>query len=159
VGGIRILNLYVPNGGELNSDKYVYKLGWLDKLLALVPTLMHEPLIVCGDFNIAPTDDDVYDPAGWKGQVLASEPERERFQRLLSFGLTDSFRTLYRQKGIYTWWDYRGNGFSQNHGLRIDHHLVTRDVLSRVLDVSIDHEERGKPQASDHSPVTIHLRD
>ncbi len=159
VGGLRILNVYVPNGGDLTSDKYPYKLAWLDGLVESVRPHVRAPLVVCGDFNIAPADADCFDPVGWKGQVLVSDPERERLQRLLDLGLTDSWRTFHKAPNIYTWWDYRGDGFAQNRGLRIDHHLVTRDVLARATDVSVDLEERGRAQASDHAPVTLHLRD
>jgi exodeoxyribonuclease III len=159
IGGVRVLNLYVPNGGELTSDKYPYKLGWLDRLVDAVRPWAGGPLVVCGDFNIAPANDDCYDPVGWKGHVLVSDAERARFQQLLGLGLTDSWRTFHKAPNSYTWWDYRGDGFTQNKGLRIDHHLVTPDVLARATDVSVDLEERGRPQASDHAPVTLHLRD
>ena len=159
IDGVRIVNLYVVNGGELDSDKYVYKLGWLDKLLACIGPYAAEPLVVCGDFNIAPDDLDCYDPAGWKGQVLVSDPERERFRALLALGLHDSYRKLEPRGDRFTWWDYRGNGFAQNHGLRIDHHLVSPHVMARTLDVTIDRDERAGAQASDHAPVTLHLRD
>lgn len=160
VDGVRIVNLYVPNGGEIGSDKYTYKLGWLDRLVEALQTWSAEgDLVVCGDFNIAPDDDDVYDPAGWKEQTLCSEAERARFKKLLSLGLVDAFRHFHRQGGQYTWWDYRGGGFDQNKGLRIDHHLVTLPVLARANDVSVDVDERAAQQASDHAPVTLHLRD
>jgi exodeoxyribonuclease-3 len=174
IGGVRIVNLYVPNGGSLDSDKYPYKLGWLDKLLVemasysrVVPApgkllgdrRIAEPFLICGDFNIAPADADVYDPKGWKDQVLVSEPERERFRKLLDLGLTDTWRHFSSAPNAYTWWDYRGNGFGLNQGLRIDHHLCSAELLARATDVTVDMEERGKPQASDHAPVTLHLRD
>lgn len=159
IDGMRIVNLYCPNGGELTSDKYPYKLGWFDRLAMELQRWSDGPLIVCGDFNIAPADADVHDPKSWEGQVLCSAPERERFARLLALGLTDSWRHFHKEPNVYTWWDYRGNGYSLNQGLRIDHHLVTRDILARATDVSVDHEERGRPQASDHAPVTLHLRD
>ena len=144
--------------GELHSDKYTYKLGWLDRLLVELRAFTTGPLIVCGDFNIAPADADVYDPKNWEGQVLCSTPERDRFQRLLDLGLTDTWRRFHKEPNVFTWWDYRGNGFALNHGLRIDHHLLTADVLARAIDVTCDAEERGRPQASDHAPVTLHLR-
>jgi exodeoxyribonuclease-3 len=159
IDGVRVVNLYVPNGGELTSDKYPYKLGWLDKLVERLRPWAGEPLVVCGDFNIAPADADCYDPDGWRGQVLVSDPERSRFRQLLDLGLTDAWRVFHKDAGLYTWWDYRNDGFSQNKGLRIDHHLVSAAVLARATDVSVDLLERGKPQASDHAPVTLHLRD
>jgi exodeoxyribonuclease-3 len=159
IDGIRIVNLYVPNGGDLTSDKYPYKLGWLDRLAIELRAFANGPLVVCGDFNIAPADADVYDPKGWEGQVLCSDAERQRFRTLLDLGLTDAWRRFHQEPGVFTWWDYRGDGYSQNKGLRIDHHLVSADVMARATDVSVDHAERGKPQASDHAPVTLHLRD
>jgi exodeoxyribonuclease-3 len=159
IQGIRIVNLYVPNGGDLTSEKYPYKLGWLDRLLVELRPLAADPLIVCGDYNIAPADGDVYDPKGWEGQVLCSEPERSRFRALLDLGLTDAWRRFHKEPNVFTWWDYRGNGFAQNQGLRIDHHLVSAHVLAWATDVSVDTEERSRPQASDHAPVTLHLRD
>ncbi|MFZ5475741.1 MAG: exodeoxyribonuclease III [Myxococcota bacterium] len=159
VDGVRVVNLYVPNGGDLTSDKYTYKLGWLEKLKDAVSPFCGEPLVVCGDFNIAPSDDDVYDPAGWKGQVLCSDAERERFRSLLDLGLVDAFRVFEKRPRQYTWWDYRGNMWSQNNGLRIDHHLLSPQVAARAIDVTVDLDERGRTQASDHAPVTLHLRD
>lgn len=159
IDGLRVVCLYVPNGGDLHSDKYTYKLGWLDRLIGTLGAWCGDPLLVCGDFNIAPGDDDVYDPVAWKGQVLCSEPERARFQALLALGLVDTFRHFHKAPGQYTWWDYRGNGFASNRGLRIDHHLLSPALLPRALDVSVDLDERAGAQASDHAPVTLHLRD
>lgn len=159
IDGVRIVNLYCPNGGELHSDKYTYKLGWFERLAIELRPWANAPMIVCGDFNVAPADADVYDPKGWEGQVLCSEPERQRFRALLDLGLTDAWRRFHTEPNVFTWWDYRGNGFALNQGLRIDHHLVTADVLARATDVSVDQDERGRPQASDHAPVTLHLRD
>ncbi len=117
-------------------------------------------LVVCGDFNIAPADDDVYDPAGWKDQVLVSAPERARLQTLLGLGLHDALRLVDKRAGRYTWWDYRGDMFAQGKGLRIDHHLVSNVVKPRVLDVAIDLDARqaGATQPSDHAPVTLFLK-
>lgn len=174
IDGVRIVNLYVPNGGDLTSDKYPYKLGWLDKLVAemgrharLVPLegrligarRIDAPFLICGDFNIAPADADVHDPKSWVGQVLCTDAERERFRSLLDLGLTDTWRHFHAEPGVFTWWDYRGNGYALNQGLRIDHHLCSAALLERATDLTVDNEERGKPQASDHAPVTLHLRD
>ncbi len=161
VGGIRVVNLYVPNGGDLTSDKYPYKLGWLDTLATTAETLATTPTVMCGDFNIAPADDDCYDPAGWAGQVLVSAPERARLKRLLDLGYVDALRRVDGRAGRYTWWDYRGDSFAQGKGLRIDHHLVSAPLAPRILDVTIDLEARasGATQPSDHAPVTLFLRD
>ena len=161
VRGVRVMNLYVPNGGELTSDKYPYKLGWLDALHARLRGWVDGPLLVCGDFNIAPADEDCYDPAGWKGQVLVSDAERARFQGLLALGLHDALRAVDKRPGRYTWWDYRGDMYAQGKGLRIDHHLVSNALKPRVLDVAIDLDARGSgsTQPSDHAPVTCFLRE
>ena len=160
IDGVRVVNLYVPNGGELTSDKYPYKLGWLDALAMRLRPLAEGALVVCGDFNIAPEDEDVYDPAGWKDQVLVSAPERARLQTLLGLGLHDAFRLVDKRAGRYTWWDYRGDMFAQGKGLRIDHHLVSNVVKPRVLDAAIDLDARqaGTTPPSDHAPVTLFLR-
>ena len=158
VGGVRIVNLYVVNGQDTQSDKYPYKLEWLRHLREWVAPRAGEPMVVCGDFNIAPADLDVYDPAGWKEQVLCSTPERQALQAVLDLGFTDAFRKLHPDRRQFTWWDYRSSGFEQNKGVRIDHHLVSAAAWPRVLDVTVDMDERGRPQASDHAPVTLHLR-
>ncbi len=162
IAGLRVVCLYVPNGGELTSDKYPYKLSWLDRLVEVLrPEAAAGGLVVCGDFNIAPADADCYDPERWRGQVLVSEPERELFRALLQLGLSDAFRTFDARPGQYTWWDYRGDMVSHGKGLRIDHFLLTADVAKRAIDVTIDLEERlggNGGQPSDHAPVTLHLR-
>ncbi|MEN9787625.1 MAG: exodeoxyribonuclease [Pseudomonadota bacterium] len=161
IAGVRVLNLYVPNGGDLTSDKYPYKLAWLDTLAETAAPLASAPTVICGDFNIAPTDADCHDPAGWAGQVLVSAPERARLQRLLDLGYVDALRRVDGRPGRYTWWDYRGDMFAQDKGLRIDHHLVSTPLATRILDVSIDLDARasGATQPSDHAPVTLFLRD
>ncbi len=161
INGVRFVNLYVPNGGDLTSDKYPYKLGWLDALAVALRPLTDGPLVVCGDFNIAPNDTDCYDPKGWEGQVLVSAPERARFQTLLGLGLHDALPLVDKRGGRYTWWDYRGDMFAQGKGLRIDHHLVSNALKPRVLDVSVDLDARasGATQPSDHAPVTLFLAD
>lgn len=158
VDGLQVVNLYVVNGGSVGSDKYAYKLEWLDRLVAWLRPRVDRPTVVCGDYNIAPADIDCYDPKGWEGQTLVSAPERERFHALLGLGLHDALRRFHAGTA-HTWWDYRMNAFAQNHGLRIDHHLVTADVLGRALDVSIDTEARALAGATDHAPVTLHLAD
>ncbi len=160
VGGLRVCGVYVVNGGALDSDKYTYKLDWMEKLLAAArPWAAEGGFVLCGDFNVAPEDADCFDPDAWRGDVLVSEPERARYRALLGLGLIDTFRRLDRRPKQYTWWDYRGDMFNQNKGLRIDHHLVTPDVTERLLDVAIDTDERAGVGASDHAPVTLFLRD
>jgi exodeoxyribonuclease-3 len=159
VDGVRIVNLYVVNGQDTASDRYTYKLDWLRRTTERVSAWAGGPLVVCGDYNIAPDDLDCYDPEGWKGKIHCSEPEREAFRGLLALGLTDAYRAHHAgEAGRYTWWDYRGDMYGQHKGLRIDHHLVSAPVAGRVTEVSIDSEERGLQGASDHAPVTLHLR-
>lgn len=158
-GGVRVVDLYVPNGKAVDSDSYHYKLRWLDGLQRWLEAnhTPDQPLILCGDFNIAPDDRDVYDPVGWKDQVLCSDPERERYRRLLGWGLTDALRNFTEEAAQYTWWDYRNLGFQKRQGLRIDHFLVSAPVLARARSVTIDREERKGAGASDHAPVLLEL--
>ena len=161
VNGIRVHNLYVPNGSEVGSEKYAYKLEWLERLCAWLdahaaPT---DPLLFCGDFNIAPDDRDVPDPEAWREHVLCSTPERARFRNLEAWGLQDALRHLDDRAGQYTWWDYRAGAFPRNNGLRIDLHLVTAPLVARLQNVSIDYDERAGEKPSDHAPVTLSLAD
>lgn len=159
VGDVAILNLYVPNGQSIDSDKFRYKLEWLAQLNLWLATLLekHPRLVVLGDFNIAPDDRDVYDPQAWEGQVLVSKPEREAFQRLLENGLQDSFRLFEQAGGHYSWWDYRQSAFRRNHGLRIDHILLSPSLADNSRAVCIDREPRGWDRPSDHTPVITEL--
>ncbi len=153
--GVRVVDVYIPNGSEVGSEKYAYKLEWLERFTSwLERELQHHPrLVVLGDFNIAPADLDVHDPEAWRGKVLCSEPERTAFQRLIDLGLADGFRQRAPQAREFSWWDYRMNGFRRNLGLRIDHILVT-PALAEVLDACvIDKGPRGLERPSDHTPV------
>ncbi|MFP4610894.1 MAG: exodeoxyribonuclease III [Thiohalophilus sp.] len=154
-GDLRFINLYVPNGAEVGSDKFRYKLDWLDALSAyLQQQLQRYPnLVVVGDFNIAPEDRDVHDPQLWQGSVLVSEPEREKFRQLLGLGLQDSFRLFEQPEGSYSWWDYRAAAFRRNRGLRIDHILVSNNLADRVTGSTIDTAPRKLERPSDHAPV------
>jgi exodeoxyribonuclease III len=159
VAGMRLINLYVPNGSELTSDKYQYKLGWLQKVTAYIELQLslHSKVAVVGDFNIAPEDRDVHDPAEWQGCVLVSPPERQAFASILSLGLHDSFRSFEQEENLFSWWDYRAAGFRRNRGLRIDHVLLS-DELNRVCRQSkIDKEPRKVERPSDHAPVWVEL--
>lgn len=157
--GIRIINLYVPNGGEVGSDKYEYKMGWLDKITQYLKAELSEyaDLAVVGDFNIAPEDRDVHSPLEWEGCVLVSPLERQAFQTLLSLGLHDSFRNFNQPEQSFSWWDYRAAAFRRNRGLRIDHILLSRALNSRCLESQIDKEPRRAERPSDHSPVWVRL--
>ena len=161
IGGVRVICAYFPNGQAVDSDKYVYKLAWIDALHAwLSGTLMapgQAPVVLLGDYNIAPEDRDVHDPAAWVGQVLCSEPERERFRQLLALGLVDSFRLQEQAERSFSWWDYRQLAFRRNAGLRIDHALVDARLADKVLVCRIDREPRKREQPSDHAPVIVEL--
>lgn len=155
VGDTRVICLYVPNGQSVGSDKYYYKLDWLDALIAwLTEELKRYPrLAVLGDFNIAPEDRDVHDPAVWAGQVLVSEEERARFRALLALGLKDAFRLFDQPEGSFSWWDYRMAAFRRNLGLRIDHILLSPALAERCSACQIDTAPRRLERPSDHAPV------
>jgi exodeoxyribonuclease-3 len=158
-GGIRVVNVYVPNGQSVDSDKYYYKLKWLDALRNwLKEELSRYPkLAVLGDYNIAPEDRDVHDPVVWQGNVLVSEAERIHFQNLIKLGLHDSFRLFEQPEKSYTWWDYRMMAFRRNHGLRIDHILVSEPLVAQCKNCVIDKTPRKLERPSDHVPVTVEL--
>ncbi len=152
---LRILNLYVPNGQAVGTEKYAYKLLWLEKLAEYLESqLMAYPrLIVLGDFNIAPEEQDVHDPAQWEGKVLFSQPERRAFARLIELGFTDTFRLFDQQKIAYSWWDYRAAAFRRNRGLRIDHILASPVMAERCTRCVVDAKPRRLERPSDHAPV------
>lgn len=154
-GGVRMINIYVPNGSEIGSEKYAYKMAWLDKLIAYTKKQLkaHEKLFIVGDFNIAPEDRDVHDPEAWQGSVLVSEAERAAFQKLLKVGLTDTFRLFEHRPDTFSWWDYRAASFQRNRGLRIDHILMNSILSRRCLTSIIDHHARAWERPSDHAPV------
>lgn len=158
-GALRVVCAYMPNGQAVDSEKYHYKLQWLDALINHLAQEIkaHPRLALLGDFNIAPTDADVYDPAEWRDQILCSAPERERFQAMIALGLIDSFRRFDQPPKTYSWWDYRQLGFQKNRGLRIDHILLSAALASQCTACEIDRAERKKPQPSDHAPVIATL--
>ena len=155
VDGVRIFNLYVPNGQAVGTDKYAYKLDWLEKLHAhLGAELARYPrCAVMGDFNIAPDDRDVHDPAEWAGKVLCSEPERAALEKILALGFADTFRLFEQPEGIFSWWDYRAAGFRRNRGLRIDLVLASTEFARCCTHSGVDVEPRRNERPSDHAPV------
>ncbi len=164
LGGLRVIDAYVVNGKAVGDPKYDTKLAWLDALAAWLREA-HDParpLVLAGDFNIAPDDRDVHDPALWEGRVLCSDPERARLQALLDWGLHDLHRAHTDEAGVFTWWDYRGGAFPRGLGLRIDLLLGTAPLRERVVAVEVDREERekstGEGNPSDHAPVVLTLR-
>ena len=154
VGNCFVLNLYVPNGQSVGSEKYEYKMSWLTALINYVKELLnrYEHVILLGDFNIAPADIDVHDPAAWEGHVLVSPQEREKWQTLLDCGLTDTFR-IKDDSQTFSWWDYRQGGFRRNHGVRIDHILISQNLVPLLDRCWIDKEPRTLEKPSDHTPI------
>jgi exodeoxyribonuclease-3 len=161
VGATRVVCVYVPNGQAVGSDKYEYKLGWLRALKDWLGEEMavYPRLIVAGDFNIAPEDRDVYDPAARAGQVLCSDAERAAFGELLALGLKDSFRLFDQPEKTYSWWDYRMSSIRKNNGLRIDHILLSTPLAECCRAAGVDREMRKRERPSDHAPVTAEVAD
>ena len=160
IEGIRVVNLYVPNGSEIDSDKYQYKLRWLSLLKEYIQLLLSSSeakLCICGDFNIAPEDRDIYNPKGKDKSVMASLPERGALLAILNLGLQDAFRKFTSDGGHFTWWDYRQSGFSKNRGWRIDHMYVNSALYSQVSACFIDLQPRQETQPSDHTPVILEI--
>jgi len=159
VGGVRIVDFYVPNGQAVDSDKYRYKLDWCAAATAFLRAELarHPSLAVAGDFNIAPEDRDVHDPAAWAGQVLCSDAERAVFRDWLALGLVDSFRLFDQPEKTFSWWDYRQLAFPKNHGLRIDHILLSKALAAKCAACRIDRNARKGEKPSDHAPVIAEL--
>lgn len=160
IDGIRIVNLYVPNGQSVGSEKYEYKLRWLESLCAWLAgeVARHPQIIVLGDFNVAPDDRDVHDPAIWNDDsILTSTAERAALRRLMDLGLRDSFRLHHEEGGLFSWWDYRAAGFRRNLGLRIDLALVSDALAPHAKAAGIDREPRTWDRPSDHAPVWVEL--
>ncbi|MBD3813567.1 MAG: exodeoxyribonuclease III [Betaproteobacteria bacterium] len=159
VEGVRLVCVYCPNGQSLDSDKYPYKLAWFDALAAWLKDELtrHPRLAVLGDYNVAPEDRDVHDPEAWKDCVLVSEPERARFRALLELGLKDSYRLFEQPEKSFSWWDYRMMGFRRNHGLRIDHILLSAPLAAACISSTIDRDMRKLERPSDHAPVVAEI--
>jgi exodeoxyribonuclease-3 len=155
VDGVRVVNVYVPNGERVGSEKYEFKLKWLAALRRYLSTELerHPLLTVVGDFNVAPEDRDVYDPKLWRNQVLFSEPERQALRDVVGVGLVDVFRRFDQPPESYTWWDYRQGAFRRNLGLRIDHILCSRRLAERCVACFIDLAPRNLNRPSDHAPA------
>jgi exodeoxyribonuclease-3 len=160
-GGVRVACLYVPNGQSLGSDKYAYKLDWYGRLRRWLDTHADRaaPLALCADWNVAPADLDVHDPAKWQGQVHVSEPERAAFHTVMDWGFTDSYRKVHPDGRAFSWWDYRGVSFFKDYGLRIDAILASPPLAARLTACEIDRAERKGQDASDHAPVIATFAD
>ena len=153
--GVTVLNLYVPNGSEVDSDKYRYKLEWFSKLHPFIKQLQskNESVIILGDFNIAPEDRDVHAPEEWEGCNLVSQPERDELNKILASGFSDCFRSFDQAEKSFSWWDYRAAGFRRDRGLRIDLILASGSLAKSCRASYIDKEPRKLERPSDHTPV------
>ncbi|MDY6940099.1 MAG: exodeoxyribonuclease III [Cyanobacteriota bacterium] len=158
--GVRIISTYVPNGGSIDSDKYQYKLRWLELLRQYLDQQIDKEtqLCICGDFNIAPDDRDIHTPTTPEDKIVGTTPpERQALKEILDLGLTDAFRAFTQEGGIYSWWDYRAAAFRRNRGWRIDHHYLTPRLSDRAIGCTIDVAPRKLPKPSDHTPVIVEL--
>lgn len=157
---VRVASVYVPNGQSKDSPKFSYKLDFFRSLQAQIKILLsyEETLVLGGDFNVAPTDFDVHDPSLWHEEILCTSQERQAFQSLLHLGIFDALRCRYPKDPLYTWWDYRGNSFRRNNGLRIDHFLISSQALDCLEKGGVDTSEREIEKASDHAPIWLTLK-
>jgi len=157
--GLRVAAIYLPNGNPVASEKYPYKLSWMTRLRDHAAALLasERPVVLGGDYNVIPAPDDVYDPSGWTDDALYKRETRLAFRELLNLGLTDAFRALHSEAGAYTYWDYKGVAWSADHGLRIDHLLLSPQAADRLIRCEIDRKPRGLEKASDHTPIWCEL--
>lgn len=161
IGSLRIACLYLPNGNPAPGPKYDYKLRWFERLHRHAQALLDQklPAVLAGDFNVIPTEFDVYKPERWVDDALFRPPTREAWQRLLAQGWTDALRSLHPDERLYTFWDYFRNAWGRDAGLRIDHLLVSPDLKGRLAEAKVDRDVRGWERASDHAPTWIRLKD
>ena len=156
INGVRVASIYLPNGNPTPGEKFDYKLAWMDRLVAHVSnTLLPQemPFVLGGDYNICPTDDDVYDPIGFADDALCRPESRARFRSLINLGLIEAWRSLHREVGAYSYWDYQAGRWQRDEGVRIDHFLLSPQAADRLNACEIDSKPRGKEKASDHTPV------
>ncbi len=160
VEGVRVVNVYIPNGAFVGSDKYAFKLDWMKRLREFFDDnyWTDDEVLLCGDFNVAPEDRDVHDPAQWRGKILFSEKERAALEHLREWGFVDAFRRHVEDGGNFSWWDYRAGSFKRNAGLRIDHVWVSEPLAERSQGAWIDKEPRGWERPSDHTPVVVEFK-
>jgi exodeoxyribonuclease-3 len=158
-GVIRIASIYLPNGNPPDTDKYPYKLGWMDRLIRYAKDrlTLDEPLVLAGDYNVIPAEADVRNPAAWVGDALFLPPTRERFRALCNLGFTDAVRAGSDEPGLYTFWDYQAGAWPKNNGIRIDHVLLSPQAADRLVSAEIDRHVRGWERPSDHVPVVVDL--
>ncbi len=159
IGDVRVFSIYAPNGQAVGSPAYEYKLHWYRRLRDCVAKEESSDVIVCGDFNVAPEDIDVYDPDLWHGAIMASESERAAFRELCKIGLRDTLRIHHKEGELYTWWDYQMRAFEKNRGLRIDAVLASEKLATKCIAAGIDREMRKGKEPSDHGPVWAEFED
>ncbi len=154
-GDLRVASIYLPNGNPVDTDKFAYKLAWMERLYEHTRRLLatEDAFVLGGDFNVAPEDGDVHDPVRWAGDALCRPESRAALRKIMHLGLTDSFRAFDREAGRYTWWDYRAGAWPRDQGLRIDHLLLSPQAADRLLAAGIDRKPRGREKASDHTPA------
>ncbi len=159
INGIKIINVYVPNGSSLESDKFEYKINWLNSLASFLDEQEKKGDLIClmGDFNIAPSNLDIHDPKKYEGGIMASEIERKALNNVLKGRLIDSFRIFEKNTGHWSWWDYRNNAYELNKGWRIDHIYISKELSPKLKSCVIDSLPRGNLRPSDHAPVMINL--
>lgn len=159
--GLRVASIYLPNGNPVDTEKYPYKLRWMERLREHASDLLgrEQVLVLGGDYNVIPQPEDVYDPAGWRNDALFKLETRRAFRAIVNLGLTDAFRALHREAGAYTFWDYQANAWNADHGLRIDHLLLSPQAADRLSACEIDQRPRGREKASDHTPIWCALED
>jgi len=153
IDNLRVYSIYAPNGQAVGSPAYEYKVNWYARLRDCITKEKDLDFVVCGDFNVAPGDADVYDPALWRGAIMCSDGERAAFQQLCDAGLTDTLRLHHKESGLFSWWDYRLLSFPKNRGLRIDAILTSKSLATKCTDAGIDREMRKGKEPSDHAPV------
>lgn len=160
IGGVRVASLYLPNGNPLGTEKFDYKLRWMDRLYSHTKSLLASevPFVLGGDYNVIPEDRDVYSPAAFAGDALAQPESRQRFRSLINLGLTEAYRALKDDDRAYTFWDYQAGAWPRDNGLRIDHFLLSPQAADRLLDCVIDRGPRGLEKASDHTAVILTLK-
>jgi exodeoxyribonuclease III len=158
-GAVRVASIYLPNGNPVGTDKFTYKLAWMEQLAGHARELLRleSPFVLAGDYNICPADDDVYDPVAWRDDALCRLESRARFRALMHQGLTDAYRAFHREPHRYTFWDYQAGRWHRDEGLRIDHLLLSPHAADRVAACEIDKSPRAKERASDHTPIWCEL--
>jgi exodeoxyribonuclease-3 len=159
IRGVRIASIYLPNGNPIGTEKFAYKLAWMERLRTRVRDLLSDevPFVLGGDFNVAPMDLDAYDPGAFSHDAICQPESRAAFRRILHLGVTDAFRAVHGSQRQFTWWDYRAGAWQRNQGLRIDHLLLSPQTNDRLTDAGVDMEPRKRDNPSDHTPVWCEL--